>query len=93
MDDEVTRDKSRDQSATWPAHAARAVATITNAIRRAMTAFAKKLAAGVKAHFTKKPRQSWAKAGLSNREWGTRKIPHAPSLRKAQCPNWDRNAI
>ena len=53
----------------------------------------KKLAAGVKAHFTKKPRQSWAKAGLSNREWGTRKIPHAPSLRKAQCPNWDRNAI
>jgi hypothetical protein len=32
-------------------------------------------------------------AGLSNREWGTRKIPHAPSLRKAQCPNWDRNAI
>ena len=29
----------------------------------AMAAFAKKLAAGVKAHFTKKPRQSWAKRG------------------------------
>ena len=53
----------------------------------------KKAGGGSEGAFHEKAPPVLGQAGLSNREWGTRKIPHAPSLRKAQCPNWDGNAI